>query len=42
MPFYLENRTQALWWEGEVQERGDMCMPMASACWCVAETNTIL
>ena len=26
----------------EVQERGDICVPMANSCWCVAETNTIL
>ena len=24
------------------QEGGDMCVPMADSCWCVAETNTIL
>ena len=26
----------------EVQEGGDMCIPMADSCWCVAETNTTL
>ena len=26
----------------EVQERGDICIPMADSCWCLAETNTIL
>ena len=34
-------------WEGvgggrEVQERGDIRIPMANSCWCMAETNTIL
>ena len=32
-------------WEGdgrEVQDGGDMCLPVASSCWCVAEANTIL
>ena len=34
-------------WDGEgggreVQEGGDICIPMADSCWCVAETNTIL
>ena len=33
------------WWEGmggrrEVQERGDMYIPMADSYWCTAETNT--
>ena len=35
--FCRENRMQAL-----IQERGDMCMTMADACWSMAETNTIL
>ena len=26
----------------EVQEGGDVCMPMADSCCCVAETNTVL
>ena len=26
----------------EVQEGGDICIPMADSCGCVAETNTIL
>ena len=26
----------------EVQEGGDICIPMADPCWCMAETNTIL
>ena len=26
----------------EVQERGDICIPVADSCWCMAETNTIL
>ena len=26
----------------EVQEGGDICIPMADSCWCLAETNTIL
>ena len=25
----------------EVQEGGDICMPTADSCWCLAETNTI-
>ena len=30
-----------LWVGGgkEVQEEGDMCMPMADLCWCMEETN---
>ena len=40
----------ALWAEGrdtlasrrEVQEGGDICIPMGDSCWCMAETNTIL
>ena len=27
--------------EREFQEGGDVCMPMASLCWYMAETNTI-
>ena len=26
----------------EVQEGGDICIPVADSCWCMAETNTIL
>ena len=26
----------------EVQDRGDICIPMANSCGCMAETNTIL
>ena len=26
----------------EVLEGGDICIPMADSCWCMAETNTIL
>ena len=26
----------------EVQEGGDICIPMADSCWCLAQTNTIL
>ena len=26
----------------EVQEGGDICIPMADSCWRVAETNAIL
>ena len=26
----------------EVHEGGDIYVPMADSCWCVAETNTIL
>ena len=26
----------------EVQEGGDICIPMADSCGCMAETNTIL
>jgi len=26
----------------EVQEWGDICVPMADSCWCLAETNRIL
>ena len=34
-------------WDGEgggreVQRGGDICVPMADSCWCLAETNTIL
>ena len=34
-------------WEGvaggrEVQDGGDICIPMADSCCCMAETNTIL
>ena len=34
-------------WDGmggrrEVQEGGDICIPMAGSCWCMAETNTTL
>ena len=34
-------------WDGlgagkEVQERGDVCIPMADSCCCMAEANTIL
>ena len=33
-------------WDGvgggrEVQERGDICIPVADSCGCMAETNTI-
>ena len=28
--------------EKEVQEGGDMCVPMADSCWCMGETSTIL
>ena len=28
--------------ESEVQEGGDICIPMADSWWCMAETNTIL
>ena len=35
------------WWDGvgggrEVHEGGDLDIPMANLCWCVAETNTVL
>ena len=30
------------WGWGGGLEGGDMCVPMADSCWCVAETNTIL
>ena len=26
----------------EVQERGDVCIPVADSCWCVLETSTTL
>ena len=34
-------------WDGvgggrEVQEGGDICIPVADSCWYMAETNTIL
>ena len=34
-------------WDGEDggregQEGGDICIPMADSCWCLAETNKIL
>ena len=34
-------------WDGEeggreVQEEGDICIPMTDSCWRLAETNTIL
>ena len=34
-------------WDGvgggmEVQEGGDMCIPVVGSCWCMAETNTTL
>ena len=34
-------------WDGEggrkeIQEGGDICIPMADSCRCLAETNTIL
>ena len=42
-------QTEALWqprgveWSGkEIQEGGDLCIPMADACWCMADTSTIL
>ena len=25
----------------EVQEGGDICIPMADSCWCMVETNTV-
>ena len=25
----------------ELQERGDICIPMNDSCWCMAETNTM-
>ena len=35
--------TEAMGWGGrEVQEGGDICIPMADPCRCMAETNTIL
>ena len=35
------------WWDGAgdrswVQEGGDICIPTADSCCCMAETNTIL
>ena len=30
------------WAGGEVQEGGNMCMPMADSCWYLAENNKIL
>ena len=27
---------------GKIQEGGDMCIPMAESCWCMAKTNIIL
>ena len=27
---------------GEVQEGGDMCIPMANSYWCIAETKVML
>ena len=34
-------------WDGvrsgrEVQERGEMCIPLADSCWYMVETNTVL
>ena len=32
-------------WDGsgkEFHERGNICIPMADSCWCIAETNTTL
>ena len=26
----------------EVQEGGDICIPITDSCWCMAETNTTL
>ena len=26
----------------EVQEGGNICVPMTDSCWCMAETSTIL
>ena len=43
-----ETQTGALWQPRgvgggrEAQEGGDICIPMAHPCWCMAETNTIL
>ena len=31
-----------VWGGKEVQEEGDLCIPVADSCWCMAETNTIL
>ena len=30
------------WGRKEVQEGGDICIPIADSCWCMAETNTTL
>ena len=37
----LERRDR-VWGGMEVQEGGDICIPMADSCWYMAETNTIL
>ena len=34
-------------WDGvgggrEFQEGGDLCVPVAASCWCMAKTSTIL
>ena len=46
------NSKQVFWinlegWDGErdgreVQNRGDICIPMADSCWCLRENNKIL
>ena len=30
------------WGQKEVQEGGDICIPIADSCWCMAKTNTTL
>ena len=49
--WHREPKASALWqpreWGGEgdgrqVQEAGNICIPMADSCWCIAENITIL
>ena len=44
-PLYGRLYKQWLYGEGggkEIQEGGDICIPMADSCECMAETNTII
>ena len=50
--WHRELKSRGLWqllrvgWDGvdgrDVQQGGDICIPMAGSCWYMAETNTIL
>ena len=44
VPVFCDNleKWDAVGGRREVQEGGNMCIPMADSCCCIAETNTVL